>query len=199
MSTGIPEGQVAALEVWREVPGYPSYEVSDQGRVRRSCAKSGWSAGHILRPASMRSGHKFVVLTDSAGYARKQFVHRLVAQAFIGPPPFDRAMVLHHDDVPTNNTPGNLYWGTYAENAADARLNRRRPERIRNRGAQPGEENSSAVLTEDQVRRIKGMLGLGLCGACIARLHGVRKETIYAIAKRRTWVHVTEEATPWIG
>jgi hypothetical protein len=55
------------------------------------------------------------------------------------------------------------------------------------------------VLTEDQVRRIKGMLGLGLCGACIARLHGVRKETIYAIAKRRTWVHVTEEATPWIG
>jgi HNH endonuclease/NUMOD4 motif-containing protein len=198
MSAAVMEQQEAPAEQWREVPGYPSYEVSDHGRVRRRCAKSSWSAGHILRPASMPSGHKFVVLTDAAELARKQFVHRLVAQAFIGPAPFDRAMVLHHDDVPTNNTPGNLYWGTHAENVADARLNRR-PNRKRNRGAQPGEENSSALLTEDQVRRIKGMLGLGLCGACIARLHGVRKETIYAIAKCRTWTHVTEEATPWIG
>jgi len=139
------------------------------------------------------------MLTDSTGLSRKQFVHRLVAVTFIGPAPFAGAMVLHHDDIPTNNKPGNLYWGTHAENVADARLNRRPRERPRNRGAQPGEENSSAVLNEDQVRRIKGMLGLGLCGACIARLHGVRKETIYAIAKRRTWAHVTEEATPWIG
>jgi len=199
LSAAVIEQREADAEQWREVPGYPSYEVSDQGRVRRRCSKSGWSAGHILRPASMRGGHRYVVLTDAAGCARKQFVHRLVAQAFNGPAPFERAMVLHHDDVPANNTPGNLYWGTHAENVADARLNRRRPDRKRNRGAQPGEENSSAVLTEDQVRRIKGMLGLGLCDACIARLHGVRKETIYAIAKRRTWTHVNEEATPWIG
>ena len=197
MSVAAIDQREAPAEQWREVPGYPSYEVSDQGRIRRCCSKSGWSAGHILRPASMPGGHRYVVLTDAAGCARKQFVHRLVAQAFIGPPPFDRAMVLHHDDVPTNNTPANLYWGTHAENVADARLNRR-PGRKRNRGAQPGEANSSAILTEDQVRRIKGMLGLGLCGACIARLHGVRKETIYAIAKRRTWTHITDEATPWI-
>ena len=32
---------------------------------------------------------------------------------------------------------------------------------------------------------------------CIARLHGVNKETIYAIAKNRIWAHVTEEETPW--
>lgn len=197
MSTVIPGQQEVPSEEWHVAPGYPVYEVSDQGRVRRRCSKNRWDAGHILRPASMPGGHRYVVLTDPAGFTRKQFVHRLVAQAFIGPAPFAGAMVLHHDDVPSNNTPGNLYWGTHAENVADARLNRR--PRHRNRGAQPGEENSSAVLTEDQVRRIKGMLALGLCGACIARLHGVRKETIYAIAKRRTWVHITEEATPWIG
>lgn len=199
MNAVVSEPHEAPPEEWRGVPGYPAYEVSDQGRVRRRFSENRWDAGHILRPASMPSGHRYVVLTDAAGFARKQFVHRLVAQAFIGPTPFDGAMVLHHDDEPTNNIPANLYWGTYAENAADARLNRRHPDRKRNRGAQPGEENSSAVLNEDQIRRIKGMLGLGLCGACIARLHGVRKETIYAIAKRRTWAHITEEATPWIG
>ena len=186
-------------EIWREIPGYPAYEVSDQGRVRRRCSENRWAAGHVLRPASMPSGHRYVLLTDSSGSTRKQFVHRLVAQTFIGPAPFAGAMVLHHDDIPFNNTPANLYWGTYAENVADARLNRRPRDRQRNRGAQPGEDNSSAVLSEDQVRRIKGMLGLGLCGACIARLHGVHKETIYAIAKGRTWVHVTDEASPWIG
>lgn len=73
------------------------------------------------------------------------------------------------------------------------------PTERRQRGAQPGEANAAAVLTERQVKRIKGLLGIGMCGACIARLHGVRKETIYAIAKRRIWTHVTEEETPWIG
>jgi hypothetical protein len=197
------EGQSTAEaidETWRVVPGYPAYEVSDRGRVRRRCSVRGWAAGHVLRPAAMPSGHRYVVLTDPSGASRKQFVHRLVALAFLGPPPFAQALVLHHDDVPGNNTPANLYWGSHRENVADARLNRRRPaDPPRRRGAQPGEANSSAVLTDEQVRRIRGMLGLGLCGACIARLHGVRKETIYAIAKGRSWAHVTGEATPWIG
>ena len=193
-----PSPQQAA-EIWRVVPGYETHEVSDHGHVRRRVAAVGWPAGHLLRPAAMKSGHRYVILTDAAGHCRKQFVHRLVAQAFIGPAPFAGAMVLHHDDIPTNNIPENLYWGTHAENVADARLNRRHHGMKRNRGAQPGEENSSAVLTEDQVRRIKGMLGLGLCGACIARLHGVRKETVYSIAKGKTWIHVTEEESPWIG
>jgi hypothetical protein len=45
-------------------------------------------------------------------------------------------------------------------------------------------------LSEDDVRQVLRQLGMGLCGACIARLHGVRKETIYAIAKGRTWQHL---------
>ena len=186
-------------EIWRAVPGYPAYEISDQARVRRCHGVRGWAAGHVLRPASMPSGHLYVILTDPTGASRKQFLHRLVALTFIGPPPFTNALVLHHDDVPTNNRPANLYWGTRRENADDARLNRRRDTGPRSQGAQPGEANSSAVLTEDQVRRIRGMLGLGLCGACVARLHGVRKETVYAIAKGRTWRHVTGETTPWIS
>ena len=199
MSAIVPIQPETPPEQWSVVPGYPAYEVSNLGRLRRCTNVRGANAGHILQPASMPSGHRYVVLTDPAGFARKQFVHRVVAQAFIGPSPFVGALVLHHDDIPDNNTPENLYWGTHAENVADARLNRRPRDQKRNRGAQPGEENSSAVLTEDQVRRIKGLLGLGMCGACIARLHGVRKETVYAIAKGRTWGHVTEEASPWIG
>ena len=186
-------------EVWRAIPDYTAYEVSDRGRVRRRLSAAGWSTGHVLRPAAMPSGHLYVLLTQNPGSSRKQFVHRVVALAFLGSPPFQRALVLHKDDVPDNNVPENLYWGTQADNVEDARLNRRHRDEPRRRGAQPGEDNSSALLTEAQVRRIKGMLGLRICGACIARMHGVRKETIYAIAKGRTWSHVTVEECPWIG
>lgn len=193
----VPHGHIS--EAWREIPGYPAYEVSDLGRVRRRISARGWGAGHVLKPAAARGGHLYVMLSDGKGNVRKQYVHRLVALAFVGPEPAGGALVLHRDDVPNNNTPGNLYWGSHAENVEDAKLNRKLPREPRKRGAQPGEANSAAVLTERQVKRIKGLLGMGMCGACIARLHGVRKETIYAIAKGRIWGHVTEEEVPWIG
>jgi HNH endonuclease/NUMOD4 motif len=187
----------SAPEEWRLVRGYPAYEVSNHGRVRRCQGGRGCTAGHVLRPASRGSGHLYVMLADGRGKTRKHYVHRLVAAAFLGPPPFDGALVLHQDDDPTNNAPANLYWGSHQDNVLDAKLNRKLPQAPRQRGGQPGEANGSAVLTGEEVVKIKGLLGPGLCGACISRLYGVRKETIYAIAKGRIWSHVTEEACPW--
>jgi hypothetical protein len=43
-------------------------------------------------------------------------VHRLICEAFHGPPPFDGAIVLHLDEDATNNRPENLKWGTMKEN-----------------------------------------------------------------------------------
>lgn len=46
-------------------------------------------------------------------------VHRLVAEAFLGPSPFPEAVVRHLDGERTNNRPQNLAWGTQRDNAAD--------------------------------------------------------------------------------
>lgn len=43
-------------------------------------------------------------------------IHRLVCEAFHGPPPFDRAVVIHIDENALNNRPENLRWGTQKEN-----------------------------------------------------------------------------------
>lgn len=184
----------AVEEVWKAVPGYSDYQVSSHGRVRRCDAVGRWPAGHVLRPGSARSGHLYVILTGPDRRTRKEFVHRLVAKAFIGQPPFEGALVLHHDDCPTNNRPGNLRWGNAKQNARDAKLNRKLPGEVSQRGAQPGSANSSAILNEQDVREILQHLEMGLCGACVARLYGVRKETIYAIAKGRTWQHLRRSA-----
>lgn len=183
-------GEECLPEIWKVVPGYEDYDVSSIGRVRRRECVGRWPANHVLRPGEAYSGHLYVILTGPDRRCRKEFVHRLVAKAFIGPPPFERAMVLHHDDCPKNNRPENLYWGDHRQNVRDAKLNRKGPAEVSQRGAQPGSKNSSAVLSEDDVRQVLRQLDMGLCGACIARLHGVRKETIYAIAKGRTWQHL---------
>lgn len=43
-------------------------------------------------------------------------VHRLVCEAFHGPAPFEKAVVMHLDDDATNNKPENLAWGTQKQN-----------------------------------------------------------------------------------
>jgi hypothetical protein len=43
-------------------------------------------------------------------------VHRLVCEAFHGPPPFEKAVVIHIDENALNNRPENLRWGTQKEN-----------------------------------------------------------------------------------
>jgi hypothetical protein len=182
-------------EIWRPVVGFSEYEVSNRGRVRRTTDKGRWRSGHILRPGQAYSGHLYVMLTDEFGRAKKQFVHRLVATTFVGPAPYQDALVLHHDDDPAHNTPANLYWGDRVQNVRDARLNRKRPE-YSQRGAQSGESNHAAVLTAQDVQAIRRYLNLGLCGSCIARLFNVKKETIYSIAKGRAWRELPDEMLP---
>ena len=43
-------------------------------------------------------------------------IHRLVCEAFHGPAPSKRSVVLHLDENALNNNPENLRWGTQKEN-----------------------------------------------------------------------------------
>jgi hypothetical protein len=116
---------------WVPTPAWFSeeHEISSDGRIRRAvdAARGKGQRGG----AQWKAGHELRQQVDDKGYARVSYrngtasVHRLVCEAFNGPAPFPGAMVLHLDDVKTNNTPKNLRWGTMQENAADARRNGR--------------------------------------------------------------------------
>lgn len=43
-------------------------------------------------------------------------IHRLVCEAFHGPSPFPKAVVIHLDEDALNNAAENLRWGTQKEN-----------------------------------------------------------------------------------
>jgi hypothetical protein len=106
-------------EEWRDVPGFPGYEVSSLGRVRsvdRIIAhRSGEGArrlrGKVLAPSS-NGPHGYLSVMLGAGTRR--YVHRLVASAFIGS--IDGMDVDHADANPANNAASNLAIMLHADN-----------------------------------------------------------------------------------
>jgi hypothetical protein len=106
-------------ERWLSVIGYEGwYEVSDLGRVRRVRAGRGSRPGKILKASPDHHGHLGVYLSRYS--APKRFpVHRLVAEAFIGPRPEDLD-TRHLNGVWTDNRAANLTYGTRSDNMQDA-------------------------------------------------------------------------------
>lgn len=117
-------------ENWSPVLDWEGYyEVSNEGRLRsvpreilvnrKTSQYVRNSSGRILTPYVDRDGYKTLHLSrDGKRVAVK--VHRLVAEAFIGPEPPGRPLVLHSDGDPGNNRVSNLRWGNQSENLLDA-------------------------------------------------------------------------------
>jgi len=57
---------------------------------------------------------RFVLVNRERGVTYK--VHRLIAEAFHGPPPVDDAVAMHIDENSANNRADNIRWGTQKEN-----------------------------------------------------------------------------------
>jgi len=110
-------------ETWKPLGplGFSSYEVSDQGRVRSidRVVNGRRLTGRVLSTRVSNRGYVLVNLTDDAGKPATRTVHTVVLGAFAGPCP-DGQQARHLNDDPLDNRwPGNLAYGTPAENNAD--------------------------------------------------------------------------------
>lgn len=90
------------MEKWLDISECPTYEVSDEGRVRFK------KTGKILKPDWTNKGYAKVALWNGEKYL-KRYIHRLVAIAFI-PNPDELAQVNHIDEDKSNNCVNNLEW-----------------------------------------------------------------------------------------
>ena len=110
------------MEIFRDIPGYPYYQISNLGRV--------WSKKRqiYLKTHKNNSGYFQVCLRAINGKSKKELVHRLVALAFI-PNPHNKPTVNHKDENKDNNRVENLEWctneyninyGTHNERVANA-------------------------------------------------------------------------------
>lgn len=108
-------------EIWKQIPDFEGYEVSNLGRVRSlprivllNNNRSERISGKIL---SVTINHKkfnrrYVSLRKSGvKNPFKRYIHRLVAEAFI-PNPNNFPEINHIDEDPSNNSVENLEWCT---------------------------------------------------------------------------------------
>ena len=100
----------ADSEKWRAISGYPNYQVSDLGRVRRT---DDWQ---ILRQGTNKKGYRQIYLTHNKK-GRTYLVHRLVASEFVENPS-GKPFVDHIDRCNSNNFAVNLRWSTASGNNA---------------------------------------------------------------------------------
>ena len=169
-------------EEWRDVIGYEGlYQVSNYGRV-----KSFHNNGvRTLNPSFADYPGYYVVNLTKNGKQQTQYVHILVAQAFI-PNPENKSYVNHIDGDKLNNCLENLEWTTPTENSRHAWRNGLIKSRT-------GTKNLHSKLTPEQVRYIRVSYkphDENFSIVALARKFNVSKSTIYLVLARKTYKDV---------
>lgn len=180
---------ISSME-WRQCVGFPDYEVSECGDVRRiqdsRTRKSGWR----LRGSMDVDGYLRYAMLDCEGNKRTARAHRLVAEAFIGPAPSPDHEAAHNNGSRVSCFFRDLRWATRVQNDADRQVHDTSPK---------GERNPRAKITESDVkfirseyRAIKHSEGARSVVE-LERRFGLHRASIVNIAKGRTWTHIPME------
>lgn len=115
-------------EIWKNIEGYPNYQVSNMGRVKSlektitystnnrwgECECKRFCEEKILKNYLSKRGY-YVVNLSQNGKSTQFKVHTLVAQAFISNPD-NKPQIDHINTIRTDNRVENLRWVTNKEN-----------------------------------------------------------------------------------
>jgi hypothetical protein len=169
-----------ASEVRLQVPGYPGYEVADDGSVWTSKlgakAHGGWRQ---LAASAGVNGYPRVTLSH-LNVQKDWHVHELVMLAFVGPRPA-RSVIRHLNGDPSDNRLVNLSYGSYAENEADKDRHGRRVK---------GSAVHGAKLTESSVVVLRNRFAQGASYPELIGAFGLNHSAIHRALHGRTFSHV---------
>lgn len=164
-----------ACEGAKEIPGFPGYLVTQDGRVLGRRKNYGMRDNYReMKPSTDAKGYLGLTLCGLNGMRRKVRIHRLVAEVFL-PNPERKPCVRHMDGSCTNNAASNLAWGTYAENEADKKLHGTYDMR------------RTGKLTSQEREVAPKLYAQGLTHQAIAEILKVSRPTISRLLNGRTW------------
>lgn len=122
---------MSALEVkedgkaWRGIQGYEGlYMVNDKGQIltlARLSADNRRIKQRVLNGHKAVDGYMIAMLTKFRKRKRLS-IHRLVLNAFVGPPPTEKHECNHKNGIKHDNRAENLEWVTRSENLKHAHL-----------------------------------------------------------------------------
>ena len=157
-------------ERWEVYPSDPRYEVSTQGRIRRI------DTGRQRRLVPNKKGY-LTLMTTEKGRNRLRYVHRIVAETFLGPCP-PGYEVSHLDGNRSHNWIGNLAYESHSRNMS---------RRVDHGTDCHGGRNPSAKLTAPQVQEIRARLREGVSPRELGKEFGVSRATVERIRNGVSW------------
>lgn len=194
------------------------YHVSNIGRIKRMAPGINARVGEIKKVGKSSMGY-WQFSGFFGGKAKNVYVHRAVAEAFIGEIP-DGYEINHKNGIKTDNRVENLEIVTRSQNCihaiktglaipfknrkiyrGDDHWTRARPELIKTTGDKNGSRlhperilrgsmSPSSKLNEAKVIEIRKMHAEGIRHIEIGVKFGVSRENIRFIVDRKTWKHV---------
>lgn len=164
-------------EEWRAVPGWPEYEVSSIGHVRRVAVYHTTRVGRMLNLHTGSTGYLRAALSRSSK-TKYELVHRLVAMAFLPAPSEGQTEVAHRNGVRTDNSVGNLRWDSAKGNASD---------RWEHGTYRTGEEHFAAKVTWEIAQKVREFRQSGMTLRQLAEHFGLSKTTVAGIVRNERW------------
>lgn len=156
-------------EIWKSVDGFSGYRISNLGRLLN--VRTG-----RLRKFQRTGSYVTIQLRNKEGKPINNFVHALVAAAFLGPRP--KGYDIHHKDANTeNNRWDNLEYLSHSANLK--------------RAVRSGAICGRVKLTKEQVLQIRKEYSTGRVTLHdLAIRYGVRSITIWEIVKLKSWRYI---------
>lgn len=165
-------------EEWKQVPGYPDYDVSNTGKIYSKRKQK------IMSPKTDRYGYKCLALIDRDKIKKYFTAHRLVANTFI-PNPKNKPQVNHINFDRADNRVENLEWSTAKENIHHTHNH--------NRNADiKGEKNPMAKQHPYEVWLIKYAYEC-VSSYKLSKILGINDETIRCIRNGSSWSDIKYE------
>ncbi len=168
-------------EIWKPIPDYPEYEVSNLGNVRSyrmggNGIRSIASNPHLLKQFTDHKHPRLHVNILKGNKHQVICTHRLVLMAFIGPcPPGQEGC--HNDTNYLNNNLSNLRWDTRKNNRADeVHINK-----------YVGDNCWNSQINSTIARAIREQYQQGIAVPILATRFSIGKDAIYDILHGKSW------------
>ncbi len=166
---------------WRTIEEFPEYQISEDGDMRRLSGgryRVSIIKGWVCKSTSYRM---FTFNRKNLPKPEHRAIHRLVAIAFIGPPPSADHEVAHNDGTRTNNHHTNLRWCTHIENEKD---------KIQHGTLIHSELNHLAKMQKSDVLYVREQFANGATFAELANTMNTTYANIWSVVRRKSWKHI---------
>lgn len=168
--------------LWKKIPNFGRYEISECGKIRRLVKLRTRAAGSFLKGHYDRDGYLRYTLVNDAGKKHEMLgAHRLVASVFLKSHNKNK-LVCHKDDTKSNNHYSNLYWGTPKLNSLDAVRNGAKW--VRKHEASKNSKLNWKLVNSIRSRYVPKIITCRM----LATEMGVSVNSIWLVITNKTWV-----------